>query len=108
MADSKERIQDALLNQYRKHGTRVRVVLLNSDVFDGTIESFDVHSIRLASPEPLLLLKTSIAMIAPAPKHAKARVHAPRVHATQHGTPAATTAPVIERKKRRVVVLDRS
>ncbi|HEX2826201.1 MAG TPA: RNA chaperone Hfq [Burkholderiales bacterium] len=108
MAGSKERIQDALLNQYRKHGTRIRVVLLNSDAFDGTIESFDVYSIRLASSEPLLLLKTSIAMIEPAPKHGKVRAHAPRVHTTQHGTPPARTAPVIERKRRRVVLRDDS
>lgn len=106
MAGSKERIQDALLNQYRKHGTRIRVVLLNSDVFDGTIESYDVYSVRLASPEPLLLLKTSIAMIEPTPKHAKARAHAPRVHATLHDKPAGSTAPVIERKRRRVVMRD--
>jgi RNA chaperone Hfq len=104
MSIGDEQIQQVLLNQFRRQRTRVSFVLLNGERLDGTIDSFDLYSIRINCPEPRLIVKTTIAMVQPATKKPSAKVRAAYVATPAPVTPVTpATAPIIQRKKRRLV-----
>jgi host factor-I protein len=66
-----QKLQNEFLNQLRKTATPVSVFLKTGERLDGQIKSFDIYSLSLNCPEPRLVVKSVIATVQPAPKHAK-------------------------------------
>ena len=66
-----QKLQNEFLNQLRKTATPVSVFLKTGERLDGQIKSFDIYSLSLNCPEPRLVVKSVIATVQPAPRHAK-------------------------------------
>ena len=85
-----QKLQNEFLNQLRKTATPVSVFLKTGERLDGQIKSFDIYSLSLNCPEPRLVVKSVIATVQPAPKHAK---KAPRKRAPAEPRSEAQEAP---------------
>lgn len=108
MSASEERSESDYLNRLRKSGTAVSVYLSSGVRFDGRIKSFDFYTLRLLCPDPVLIVKSSIASVQPRSMKA-----ATLTRITRHTVPrtllvsdaaANTPAPVVQRKVRRMPV----
>jgi host factor-I protein len=105
-----QKLQNEFLNQLRKTATPVSVFLKTGERLDGQIKSFDIYSLSLNCPEPRLVVKSVIATVQPAPRHAK-KAPRKRVRVESHveAEPAAPApraprkAPEVVTKRRRIV-----
>lgn len=115
-----QKLQNEFLNQLRKNATPVSVFLMTGERLDGQIKSFDIYSLSMNCPEPRLVVKSVIATVQPAPKHAKkasAKRAAPRetkrlvaeaprekVQPVDEGPRAPRKAPEVVTKRRRLTI----
>jgi host factor-I protein len=105
-----QKLQNEFLNQLRKTATPVSVFLKTGERLDGQIKSFDIYSLSLNCPEPRLVVKSVIATVQPAPRHAKkAPRKRPQPESYSHDEPVAAVAlgprkaPEVVTKRRRIV-----
>ena len=104
-----QKLQNEFLNQLRKTATPVSVFLKTGERLDGQIKSFDIYSLSLNCPEPRLVVKSVIATVQPAPRHAK-KGPRKRVPSASYSEPELTApasraprkAPEVVTKRRRL------